>query len=453
MILLSWLVPKKIREIMQQENGVILTQKLVRLIAGSRFWRPVLALVLPFLGVVAAFGIAPDTVSEPVPRKEVVQVVALPTFPPAAAADEGYWREERIQRGDTLAALLSRLGAEDPEAAEFLRNTRSARTLYQLVPGRTVRALATAEGRLLALRYQTGGRVLSVQRRDDGFQMSEEPAEFERRVLMKSGEIRSSLFAATDAAGLSDAVAIQIADIFSTDIDFHRDLRRGDRFTVVYEMLYDQGEPVRSGRLLAAEFVNQGRTLQAVYFNYAEGRGGYYTPEGKNIRKAFLRSPIEFSRISSGFSNRFHPILKQWRAHKGIDYASPTGTRVKATGDGIVEFAGRHQGGYGNLVVLRHQSKYTTWYGHLSGFAKGVRKGARIAQGDVIGYVGATGLATGPHLHYEFRINDVHQNPLRVVLPAAPPIHADQKAAFDAATTPLALRLQLLRGTDLARLD
>jgi murein DD-endopeptidase MepM/ murein hydrolase activator NlpD len=272
--------------------------------------------------------------------------------------------------------------------------------------------------------------------------------------MMSSGSIRSSLFAATDVAGLSDAVAIQIADIFSTDIDFHRDLRRDDRFTVVYEMFYDQGAPVRSGRLLAAEFVNQGKAHQAVYFEYAENRGGYYTPDGKNIRKAFLRSPLEFSRITSGFTqSRFHPVLKTWRAHKGIDYAAAPGTRVKATGDGVVEFAGRHQGGYGNLVVLRHQSKYTTWYGHLSGFAGGVRKGARIAQGDVIGFVGATGLATGPHLHYEFRINDVHQNPLRVVLPSAPPIGEDQKPAFEAAAAPLALRLQLLRGTHLTRLD
>ncbi len=438
---------------MQQENGVILTQKLARLIAGSRFWRLAAVLVLPFIGVVAAFGIAPDTVTELVARTEVVQEVALSLSPPAGKADEGYWREERIQRGDTLGALLSRLGAEDPDAATFLRNTRSARTLYQLIPGRTVRALTTAEGRLLALRYQASGKVLNVQRQDGAFRVTEEPVELERRVLMKSGEIRSSLFAATDASGLSDAVAIQIADIFSTDIDFHRDLRRGDRFTVVYEIFYDQGEPVRSGRLLAAEFVNQGKSYQAVYFLYAEGQGGYYTPGGKNIRKAFLRSPLEFSRISSGFSNRFHPILKQWRAHKGIDYAAASGTRIKATGDAVVEFVGRHQGGYGNLVVLRHQSKYTTWYGHLSGFAKGIRKGARIAQGDVIGYVGATGLATGPHLHYEFRINDVHQNPLRVVLPSAPPISPEQKPVFEAAAAPLAQRLQLLRGTHLARLD
>jgi murein DD-endopeptidase MepM/ murein hydrolase activator NlpD len=446
--------PEKVREIMQQEDAVILAQKAGRLLAGSRFLRVAAALVLPFVGVVAAFGIAPDTVTEPVSRQQVIQEVILPLSNSAGQRDDGYWREERVQRGDTLAALLARLGVDDSEAAEFLRHRRSTRTLYQLVPGRTVRALATADGSLLALRYQNGGNVLDVRREDGGFTVTEQAIELERRVMMKSGEIRSSLFAATDSAGLSDAVASQIADIFSTDIDFHRDLRRGDRFTVVYEMYYDQGEPVRSGRLLAAEFINQGKTYQAVYFEYASSQGGYYTPDGRNIRKAFLRSPLEFSRITSGFTRaRFHPLLKTWRAHNGIDYGAPTGTRVKATGDGVVEFAGRHAGGYGNLVVLRHQSKYTTWYGHLSGFAKGIRKGARVPQGDVIGYVGATGLATGPHLHYEFRINDVHQNPLRVVLPSAPPIGAGQKAAFEAAVAPLALRLQLLRGTYLSRLD
>lgn len=438
---------------MQQEYGLILTQKLARLMAGSRIWRLAAIFVLPFIGVVAAFGIAPDTVTEPAVRTEVVQDIALPLAQSADNGGAGYWREERFQRGDTLASLLTRLGAEDPDATEFLRKTRAARVLHQLTPGKTVRALVTADGRLQALRYQASGKVLNVRRQEDGFALDEQPVVLERRVLMKSGEIRSSLFAATDASGLSDSVAIQIVDIFSTDVDFHRDLRRGDRFTVVYEMFYDLGEPVRSGRLLAAEFVNQGKTFQAVYFLYAEGQGGYYTPQGKNIRKAFLRSPLEFSRISSGFSNRFHPILQQWRAHKGIDYAAASGTRVKATGDGVVEFAGRHQGGYGNLVVLRHQSKYTTWYGHLSGFAKGIRKGARVAQGDVIGYVGATGLATGPHLHYEFRINDVHQNPLRVVLPSAPPIGPEQKPAFEAAAAPLTQYLQLLRGSHLARVD
>jgi murein DD-endopeptidase MepM/ murein hydrolase activator NlpD len=410
-----------------------------------------LLLVLPLLGTVAAFGIAPDTVTEPVERNLVVQDVVLPAALALSGAEQGYWREERIQRGDTLAELLSRLGAEDPDALQALRDARSARAL---VPGRSVRAQTNTEGKLLELRYLNGGRALTVERRGEAFSIAEQPVALERRVVMRSGEIRSSLFAATDAAGLSDAVAIQIADIFSTDIDFHRDLRRGDRFSVVYEVFYDGGEPVRSGRVLAAEFINVGKLYRAVWYQFAEGQGGYYTVDGRNIRKAFLRSPIEFSRISSGFSlARFHPVLRQWRAHKGIDYAAPAGTRVKATGDGVVEFVGRHQGGYGNLVVLRHQSKFTTWYGHLSGFARGMRKGARVAQGEVVGYVGATGLATGPHLHYEFRINEVHQNPLRVALPAAPPIGPEDKPAFDAATGPLARQLELLRVTYIARLD
>ena len=440
---------------MHQATSVILAQKLARLIESVWLRRFVAILVLPFLGVVAAFGIAPDTIIDPVARAQVLTEVALPAALPVARADESYWREERVQRGDTVASLLSRLMVDDPQAVQFLRSVREARVLYQqLIPGRTVRAQTTADGKLLALRYLNGSRALSVERDGDTFSAVEQPVQLERRVLMKSGVIRNSLFAATDAAGLADTVAIQLADIFSTDIDFHKDLRKGDRFSVVYEMYYDQGDPVRSGRVLTAEFISQGKTYQAVWFQYAEDQGGYYTPEGKNIRKAFLRSPLEFSRITSGFTNsRFHPVLQQWRAHKGIDYAAPTGTRVRATGDGTVEFAGR-QGGYGNLVVLRHQSQYTTWYGHLSSFAKGMRKGMRVAQGDVIGYVGATGLVTGPHLHYEFRTNGVHQNPLRVVLPSAPPIAAEQKPAFAAAAAPLVQRLALLRTTNLAaRLD
>jgi murein DD-endopeptidase MepM/ murein hydrolase activator NlpD len=428
--------------------------ELARFLAGSRPCRVIAAIVLPFIGVVAAFGIAPDTVTDPVPQSPVVREIELSIHRTGVGADEGYWREERIQRGDTVATLLARLETNDPEALRMLSSTRSARLLYQLVPGRTVRAQTTTDGRLLELRYRNGGNVLTVARTGDGFTVAEEPVELERHVLMKSAEIRSSLFAATDAAGLSDAIATQLADIFSTDVDFHRDLRRGDHFSVLYEVYYDGGEPVRSGRVLAAEFINVGRLYRAVYFQQSEGHGGYYTADGRNIRKAFLRSPLEYSRITSGFSSsRFHPILREWRAHRGIDYAAPTGTRVKATGDGVVEFAGRDNRGYGNLVVLRHQSRYSTWYGHLSGFATGLRKGMRISQSEVIGFVGATGLATAPHLHYEFRINDVHQNPLRVVMPAAPPISPEQKPVFEADVAPLLQQLQLLRNTHLVRLD
>jgi len=439
---------------MREAESGILSQNPGRLVHNNGLRRLMLAAVLPFLGVVAAFGIAPDTSTEQIVRTKVIDEVALPRVAGSADVSNGaFWREERIQRGDTVASLLARLEVEDPEAFQTLQKTRGIKTLYRLVPGRTVRAETSADGKLLALRYLYNGTLLSVDRNPDGYSVAEQPVQLERRTLMKSGEIRSSLFAATDSVHVSDAVALQIADIFSTDIDFHRDLRKGDQFTVVYEVFDHLGEPVKTGRVLAAEFINQGKTYQAVYFRNTEGQGGYYTLSGKNIRKAFLRSPLEFSRITSGFTNaRYHPILREWRAHKGIDYAAPTGTRVKATGNGTVQFVGR-MGGYGNLIVLRHQSKFSTWYGHLSRFAKGIHKGSRVSQGDVIGYVGMTGLATGPHLHYEFRVNNVQRNPLRVAMPAAPPISADQKPAFDEVAQQMAKRLSLLRGTKTAYLD
>ena len=430
---------------MPHARFAILAQKLGALLHGSALRRGLLALLLPFVGIMAAFGIAPDTITDTIERTSVVEQIALPALPSASNATESYWREVRIERGDTIASILQRLQIDDASAGQVLQRTSEARLLYRLIPGRTIRAHTTAAGQLLALRYLNGTQLLKIDREGDALVVSEGAAEVETRLHMRSGEIRSSLFAATDAAGMSDAVASQIAEVFSTDIDFHRDLRKGDRFAAVYEVQYHQGEPVKTGRLLSAEFVNNGKTFQAVWFQNPDGEGGYYTPDGKNIRKAFLRSPLEFSRISSGFTiSRFHPVLQTWRAHKGVDYAAPTGTRVRATGDGIIEFVGR-QGGYGNLVVLRHQSKYTTWYGHLSGFAPGMQKGKRIVQGDVIGFVGSTGIATGPHLHYEFRTNDVHQDPLRVAMPPAPPLAPQHRAAFDENARPLAERLALVR--------
>ena len=436
---------------MPQEHPIVL-ETLLRLTRSKVTRRTALAAVLPFVGVVAAFGIAPDTAIEEVIVAPVVEIVALaPTV--ESTAEQTYWREERIQRSDTFASVLARLRIEDADALQFLRTSADAKGLRQLVPGRIVRAHTTEDGRLLELRYSTGLTVLTAKPAGESYRVREEFAPLERRIVMRSAEIKSSLFAATDAARLTDAVASQLADIFSTDIDFHKDLRRGDRFTVVYEMFHEAGEPIRSGRVLAAEFVNQGKAYQAVWFQHADGQGDYYTPDGKSIKKAFLRSPLEFSRISSGFTEaRFHPILQRWRAHKGTDYAAPTGTGVKATADGIVETA-NYDRGYGNVVVLRHQQRYTTLYGHLSGFAGGIYRGARVSQGQVIGYVGSTGLATGPHLHYEFRIDDVHQDPLRVAMPEAPPITAEKRASFDGVARPMSQRLALLRQTNLARLD
>ena len=408
---------------------------------------------LPFLGMVAAFGTAPDTAISFVPTRTVVENLEVVYPGQAPDANQIFWREERFGRGDTVSDLLARLGVNDEEARAFLQQVKTGHGLQRLRPGATVQARTAEDGGLLGLRFITDkGRMIGFDKQGSDFKAFEEQLSLSPRQHLKSGEIRSSLFAATDAAGVSDSVAIQLADILAGDIDFHRDLRRGDKFTVIYEMFYHEGRAIKSGRLLAAEFVNQGKSYRAVWFQDADGKGGYYTPDGKNLRKTFLRSPLEFSRISSGFAMRFHPILQKWRAHKGVDYAAPTGTHVKATADGTVEYAGR-ENGYGNIIVLRHQGGLSTRYAHLSRFASDLHRGSRVQQGDVIGRVGMSGLATGPHLHYEFRVNDQVRNPLTVALPAALPIPPQQIASFNNVAAPLKTELDMLRNSNLALLE
>ena len=410
--------------------------------------------------MVAALGTVNDAPLEAVPSHPVVEQLALPALVAAADSDQSFLREEKVQRGDTVMELLQRLGVDDSAATGFLKSSTSTQALFrQLSPGKNLTARTGPQGELQTLVFPLNGgkdQALMIERKGDGFSTSEQALPLDTQVVMKSAEIRYSLFGASDAAGIPDSVATQLADIFGGDIDFHRDLRKGDRFAVIYESIIYLGRPVRSGRILAAEFVNNGRSYRAAWFADpagGENSSGYYTADGKNIRKAFLRSPLEFSRITSGFSSaRFHPVLQKWRAHKGTDYGAPVGTRVKATGNGVVEYVGI-QGGYGKVVVLRHQSRFTTLYGHLSGFAPGLRKGSRVSQGDVIGYVGATGLASGPHLHYEFRVNDVHQNPLAMALPSAPPLMPQQLGLFRARTEVHLARLELIRGFNLAQSD
>ena len=416
------------------------------------------AAAISCFGMVAAFGTVPEAPLQPLTSQTVIEALApkITTVAPGQAQAQTYWHEERFGRGDTYSAFLQRLGVDPGEADRLTRLAATAKALRALRPGTTVQAQTADDGSLLSMRLiGTRDTVLGVDRLadSDGYQAYEQTGTLLRQTQMKSGEIRSSLFAATDSAGVPDNVAIQLADIFGGDIDFHRDLRRGDSFSVVYEIHYLNGRAVYSGRVLAAEFINNKKILRAVWFDEdGEGRGGYYGPDGKNMRKAFLRSPLEFSRVTSGFSMRFHPILQQWRAHRGVDYGAPSGTRVRATGDAVVEFAGR-QGGYGNVVILRHSGSYSTTYAHLSGFAPGIRKGARVAQSDVIGFVGQTGWATGPHLHYEFRVNNEHRNPLTIALPAALPVSAGKLAAFRTAADPLAGQLDLLRNTNLALME
>ena len=408
---------------------------------------------LPLLGMVAAFGTAPDTVSSYVPTRMVVESLKLASAERSVDADQVFWREERFARSDTISDLLRRMDVNDQEARTFLAQIKREPALRLLRPGTTVQARTTDDGSLLALRYITDrDKLVGFDKQGAEFELVEQQLSLSPQQQMKSGEIRSSLFAAADAIGLSDNVAIQLADIFSGDIDFHRDLRRGDKFTVIYEMLYHQGRAIKSGRLHAAEFINKGKSYRAIWFQGVDGKGGYYTPDGKNLRKAFLRSPLQFSRISSGFAMRFHPILHQWRKHQGIDFAAPAGTHVKATADGTVEFAGT-QNGYGRVITLKHQGGFSTRYAHLRSFEPGLHKGMRVHQGDVIGHVGQSGWATGPHLHYEFRINNQVRNPLKVALPEALPVPAQEMAAFNSVSAPLAAELTLLENVNLALLE
>lgn len=440
---------------MQASEKTILAQKQVPEIRIIPLRWLIALSTLPFLGMAVAFGIAPATDPRPVELKTVIENLALPPAEVLNQDNNAYWRDVRIQRGDTIGSILHRLQIDDAAAVNFLRSTKDTKTLYQLVPGRSVRAKTTASGALIALRYIAADSTqLTVDRIGDAFKADEQVVPLDTRIIMKSGEISSSLFGATDAAGVPDAISTQMAEVFSSDIDFHLDIRKGDRFSVVYEMLYSpNGEPIKAGRVLATQFINQGKTYQAVYFKDREGREGYFTPEGNNLRKAFLRSPLEFSRITSGFTNaRFHPILKTWRAHKGVDYGAPTGTRIRATADGTVAVAGKHSG-YGNLIVIQHKGNFSTAYGHLSAFAKGLRRGARVHQGDVIGYVGSTGMATGPHLHYEFRVAGVQRNPLTIPMPQSFPIAAQYKNDFFAAARPLSAQLELLRGLNIASVE
>lgn len=432
----------------------ILAQKIFPKSGGSPYKSLAVASLLPLFGVMAAFGVAPHTQTEDVPLHEVVEQITLPPLTSLATAETEFWREERVRRGDTIGSLLSRLEVQDDDAFKFLRTNKAASPLYHLKPGTPIQAAVSEDGALMSLRYLTSsGEQLRVERDGNGFSARVEAPPLRRYLVMGAAQIRTSLYQASDDANIPDHVASQIADIFSSEIDFHHELRGGDRFAVIYEVFYSSGEQVKVGRVMAAEFVNQGELYQAVYFRRQDGESGYYTPYGVNLRKAFLKSPLEFSRISSGFSiSRFHPVLQTWRAHKGIDYAAPVGTRVRATADGVVAFAGV-QSGYGNVVMLDHHGKYSTVYGHLSAFASGLRKGQRVAQGDIIGNVGATGMATGPHLHYELRKDGVAHDPVRIATPPAPPITSQLRPEFDRQAAVLSRQLTQARAFNLAVLD
>jgi murein DD-endopeptidase MepM/ murein hydrolase activator NlpD len=351
-----------------------------------------------------------------------------------------------VSRNDTMDQLFRRFELNLADLAS-LRNLPEMRSqVDKLRPGEMLR-LMHRDGALVGLeRKLSDSETLKVTRDADGFSTDVLENPLEVRTRTASATIDSSLFQATADARLSDRVAFELAEIFQYDIDFVLDIQAGDRFTVVYEEIFQDGTLLRSGNILAAKFVNDGREFRAVRFVDPDGHGEYYTPDGRSLRKAFMRAPVQFSRISSRFNlSRRHPVLNRIRAHKGVDYAAPIGTPVRAAGEGRVRFVGR-QGGYGNVIELEHGSGVITVYGHLSRFAQHLRRGQRVELGKVIGFVGQTGLATGPHLHYEYRVRGVHKNPQTVPLPDAAPIPEAEREEFMVATAGLMNVLDLPAG-------
>ncbi len=363
-----------------------------------------------------------------------------------AEIDTGPWEVVTIKPGDTLASIFSGKGIAPSTTHQIASLNEQTRKLRYIKPGQQIHLLLDEERRLRQMKYvpDITSTLLIQRNQDQGFTSQIINYQLDAFPVYREGRIESSLFEAAAEADIPEDVIMDLAAIFGWDIDFSLDIRSGDRFGIVYEELYKDDVKIRNGRILAAEFVNDGKTYRAVYYKDPKGNVDYFSPDGKSMRKAFLRSPVEFSRISSRFTNkRWHPVLSKWRSHKGVDYAAKRGTPVRASGDGKVIFAGT-KGGYGRLIVIRHGGRYTTAYGHLNGYARGVRSGKKVKQGQIIGYVGSSGMATGPHLHYEFRVNGVHRNPLTVKLPEAKPVNSAFKSHFEENTQVYLSMLRLM---------
>lgn len=437
------------------------------LTASGRQRRPfktTLSLTLVGLLVAAgAFAMVQPSKPAPPSQRLIADTFTLPL--PVVATENSasdaldYRLKTRIQSGDTIASILSRLEVSETGLMAFITANKDTRkAAHRLVPGRTVQAALDADGGMKWVRYfHTPGKedngeyvtaFLELVRNPDGsFAAEEKLAATDSQTHISAGRIKSSLFGATDAAGVPDGVTMQMAEILGGRVDFARDIRRGDEFRVIYETRTFEGRPAGAGRVLAIEFINANKKLEALWFEPENGSGGYYDAEGKSLRGAFLRSAIPFTRVSSTFGKRMHPIHRRWRNHNGIDFAAPTGTPIRATGDGVVQFIGT-QGGYGKTIILRHPNNITTLFAHQSRFARGLKRGDRVSQGQVIGFVGSTGWSTGPHLHYEFRINNKPVDPLGVKMPEAIVLDGEQKKQFAKVALPMREQLQKLAVLD-----
>ena len=365
------------------------------------------------------------------------------------------WREFKVRSGDSLARLFKRARIKPQQLDELMQSGTAAKILRRIYPSDIIRILSDNEGYLEALSYEINhASYFTAERKAGKLHTAINKYESEVRTTHASGSINSSLFQAAAEAGISENIIMELAAIFGWDIDFVLDIRKGDTFHLLYEQLYRNGEKIADGNILAAEFVNNGKTYRAVrYVNPQTSRAEYFSADGKSMRKTFLRSPVNFARISSKFSTRrYHPVLHKIRAHRGVDYAAKRGTPIRAAGDGKIIHRAK-KGGYGRVVILQHGSRYSTLYAHLNSYKRGHRVGRKVKQGDIIGYVGSSGLATGPHLHYEFRLNGVHRNPLTVRLPTVQPVPERYRLDFEFKSKPVLAKLDLLTRTQLASIN
>ena len=388
---------------------------------------------------------------------EVTLPLAIPgnSISSSAKADRQYsskqstaWQTATVKNGDNMALIFARVGLSPQELYRVMTADKDASALKRLMPGQKLK-FQIDDGNLQQLVYKIDAlNTLHVNRtQDESFAVSTNTRKMETRVTNTTGVIHSSLFLAAQKAGLSDNLIMELAGIFGWDVDFALDIRGGDSFTLVYEELFLDGKKQRDGNIIAAEFNNRGKTYRALRYTDTKGISDYFSPDGKSMRKAFIRTPVDFTRISSRFGKRRHPTLNRMKNHHGVDYAAPRGTPIKAAGDGKLTFVGR-KGGYGKTVMIQHGGKYGTLYAHMSRIKPGMRRGKKVRQGQTIGYVGSTGRSTGPHLHYEFRVNGVHRNPLRVRLPDAAPIRAKYKTDFLNKSRGLVALLDVLQRTN-----
>ena len=411
---------------------------------------------------VTAFGVAPLADSA-VPEQRLMSEPLLISTVNAANADTSFVQHERIRRGETLSSLLSRMGVNDNEIAGFVRRDSTARGLLELRPGRTVSTTLSADRTVESLNYRLGSegtldqaKRLVIRRSNGKLEAVEEPLPLERSVEIRSAEVRRTLAEALEAADIPDSLVTRMGDIFGTEVDLRKDVRRGDRLRVVYQTVREAGslEPATVERILAVQFRGGQRKLEAVWFDRGNGHGDYYSFDGRSLSRTFLASPLEFTRVSSNYTEaRLHPIFRDWRAHKGVDMHAPIGTKVRTTADGTIKFIGR-QSGYGNVIIVQHNTRYQTLYAHLNEFAQGLEQGSRVIQGDVIGTVGMTGWSTGPHLHFEFHIDGEHVDPMAAIEQSpARLLQGDEKVRFANVAGQFRSRFGLLDSQLVARFE